>query len=147
MSSRFCSVFSIIVIISSFLLGLVHAAGEVQTRIGNETIERVGHWHFLYSTSGFSLENWSIYPGLDPISITLYWNDFLLQTVQLRTHSLYAPYIDQDLHNRHVLHTRSEFHFDTQLTVDGGTLVPIHTWCVVSNMNPSTNTTELLEHE
>jgi len=61
MSLRLYSVFSIVVIISSFLLGLVHGAGEVQTRIGNETIER---------------------------------------TVQLRTHSLYAPYIDQDLHNR-----------------------------------------------
>lgn len=61
MSPCFCSFLSGAVIVSSLLLGFVRATGEVQTRIGNETIER---------------------------------------TVQLRTHSLYAPYIDQDLHNR-----------------------------------------------
>jgi hypothetical protein len=41
MLPRVCSVLSIAAIISSFLLGLVRAAGEVQMRIGNETIERV----------------------------------------------------------------------------------------------------------
>jgi hypothetical protein len=41
MSLRLCSVFSIALIISSFLFGAVYAAGDVQTRIGNETIERV----------------------------------------------------------------------------------------------------------
>jgi len=61
MQSRFIDVFFISIVAFSLLLGSVHATGEVQTRIGNETIE---------------------------------------QTVQLRTHSLYAPYIDQDLHNR-----------------------------------------------
>jgi len=61
MLSRFLSVFSVFVVVSGFLLGLVRAAEEDKLRIGNETIDR---------------------------------------TVQLRTHSIYAPYIDQDLQNR-----------------------------------------------
>ncbi|KAF9463599.1 ERGIC53, mannose lectin, ER-golgi intermediate compartment [Collybia nuda] len=61
MLARFSSALSISVIVSGFLFGLVQAAADDKTRIGNETIER---------------------------------------TIQLRTHSIYAPYIDQDLHNR-----------------------------------------------
>jgi len=61
MLSRLLGVFLVSIITVGSLLGLVQAAADDKTRIGNETIER---------------------------------------TVQLRTHSIYAPYIDQDLHNR-----------------------------------------------
>jgi mannose-binding lectin 2 len=118
---RFCSVLSIVVIISSFLLGLVHAAGDVQTRIGNETIERVSVYHFLRRSSGFGIEIRSMYFSL---ALNFYFlvlrpglKRFLLQTVQLRTHSLYAPYIDQDLHNRHALYMDCTFIMAD--TVDG----------------------------
>lgn len=55
MSPCFCSFLSGAVIVSSLLLGFVRATGEVQTRIGNETIERVGIYHLLRRSSGFGL--------------------------------------------------------------------------------------------
>ncbi|KNZ81243.1 L-type lectin-like domain-containing protein [Termitomyces sp. J132] len=79
MLSRFVSVFSVSVIVFGSLSGFVHAAVEEtdKLRIGNETIDR----DLGFATMALQL-------------------DLRFATVQLRTHSIYAPYIDQDLQNR-----------------------------------------------
>jgi len=59
------------------------------------------------------------------------------KTIQLRTHSIYPPYIDQDLQNRCVNLVLDKQHLHRSLTdikppnfTDGGISEPIHMWSV-----------------
>lgn len=55
---------------------------------------------------------------------------FRLQTVQLRTHSLFAPYIDEELQNRCVSDPCPIENVISSSLTGGGTLVPTRMWCV-----------------
>jgi hypothetical protein len=67
----------------------VRAAGEPAVMVGNRTIERVC-WEASWQLGSFA---------------------DLAKKVNLRTHSLYAPYIDQDLQNRCVMISGSWLRF------------------------------------
>jgi hypothetical protein len=81
----------------ALLTGLA-LAGDDLTRIGNRTIERVR----VSRPRPAHPRNSAIGPV--PVEIVGACEAKVLtsacQTVQLRTHSLYAPYVDQDLQNR-----------------------------------------------
>jgi len=83
MAARSWTLLSICLVLAQAFMG-VAMAKEVGTKIGNHTIERV---RFATFFRGQGVRDWH----------------GCLQTVQLRTHSIFPPYIDQDLQNRFVL--------------------------------------------
>lgn len=76
----------------------------------------------------------NLHPG------TLHTTDDSLQTVQLRTHSIHPPYIDEDLQNRYAAHLRHSGGIDTA-PLAGGTLVPTLTSYVLGVRRPRTSLT------
>lgn len=98
----------------SFLSVLPGVYAGANTEVANRTIERVS-------------------PVPLPVPLTARACSRPVQTVQLRTHSIHAPYIDEDLQNRYVraLDARVGKGSRDRPGAGGGTLVRTRTSCVV----------------
>lgn len=125
-----------VLLISSLLLGFVQAGGTednavTNLKLGNQTIERVSI-AYIWILIGWLGWRQHIITAFLAFSAFCAWTEsilfFFFQTLQLRTHSLYAPYIDQDLQNRcAILRTFWWFLILTDHSLDGGILVPMPT--------------------
>jgi mannose-binding lectin 2 len=86
------------------LASLTRVLGKTDVQVANKTIERVSRTFGEKMQAEIVLVT-SLYGTFIPASLLCRWairnnlND-CFQTLQLRTHSIFPPYIDQDLQNR-----------------------------------------------
>lgn len=77
-----------------------YAYAAADTKVANRTIERVSSF---WATSGRAWVPFSPRTHAEGVRGTYAHVPYSLQTVQLRTHSIHPPYIDEDLQNRYAV--------------------------------------------